>query len=63
MSEKTKHRYEIRNGTKVCMAYDDVRCHYSEETLKNMREHGYKLYIDGKLYRPENKKSKKGGKL
>lgn len=37
------------------MAYDDERCHYSEETLRTMRQNGYKLYIDGKQWVPKKK--------
>lgn len=54
--------YVIKNRDgKICMSYNDERCHYSEETLKSMKQNGYKLYVDGKLYKYEKSgKSKKG---
>lgn len=52
--------YEIRKNGVICMSYDDERCHYSVDTLRSMRQNGYKLYIDGKLWKDDSKKSKKG---
>lgn len=61
MAEKVRRKYQIKNRDgKVCMAYEDGSCHYSLETLRNMKQNGYKLYIDGKLWKDDSKKSKKG---
>ena len=51
-----KHKYEIKKDGKVIVSYDDERCHYSVETLRNMRQNGYKLYIDGKMWKDEKRK-------
>lgn len=48
-------KYEIRKDGKVYCGFDDELCMYSKEVLKNMREAGYKLYVDGKLYKPQKK--------
>ena len=53
-----KHKYEIKKDGKVIVSYDDERCHYSVETLRNMRQNGYKLYIDGKMWKDEKTKRK-----
>ncbi len=49
--ESQKHKYEIRKDGKVCMSWTDPACGYSKETIKNMKQNGYRLYIDGKLQR------------
>ena len=57
--KETKHKFEIRkNGQSYC-GFDDKSLMYSESTLKSMRDAGYKLYVDGKLYK-KSKKQKDG---
>ena len=52
----TLHEIEVRkNGIVYCVYYDES-CLPDKDTLKNMKEAGYKLYQGGKLYKPENKK-------
>lgn len=48
-------KYEIRKDGIIYCCFDDESCMYSNETLKNMRDAGYKLYVDGKLWKPEKK--------
>ena len=33
------------------MSWRHPSCGYTRETLKNMKEAGYRLYVDGKLQR------------
>lgn len=51
MPTTTTHTYEIRKDGKPCMRWTDPACGYPRETLANMKKHGYRLYIDGKLQR------------
>lgn len=53
-----KHKYEIIKDGKLYCSYDDDRLHYDESTLKNMKSAGYKVYINGKLWK-ESKKIKR----
>lgn len=46
-----EHHYEIRKEGLTYMSWNHPSCGYSRETLKNMREAGYRLYVDGKLQR------------
>ena len=48
-------KYEIRKDGVTYCGFDDESCMYSDETLKNMRDAGYKLYVDGKLAKKEKK--------
>ena len=48
-------KYEIRKDGKAYCGFDDESCMYDKETLKAMRDAGYKLYIDGKLARAQKK--------
>lgn len=50
-SDSESHVYEIRKDGKVYMRWHNPACGYSRETLKNMKEAGYRLYIDDKLQR------------
>lgn len=51
MAEKVKHKYQIKNRDgKTCVTYKGEGCYYSPATLSEMRQNGYKLYIDGKLF-------------
>ena len=51
-------KYEIKKDGKSYCSFTDESCMYSKETLKSMREAGYKLYIDGKLAKSQNKNKK-----
>ena len=51
-------KYEIRKDGKTCCGFDDESCMYDKETLKAMRDAGYKLYIDGKLARVQRTNKK-----
>lgn len=44
-------KYEIRKEGRVFAHWDDPSCSPSKETLKNMKQAGYRLYIDGRLQR------------
>jgi len=44
-------KYEIRKDGKIYRSWTDPTCTPDRETLKSMREAGYRLYIDGKLQR------------
>lgn len=46
-------KYEIRKDGKAYCGFDDESCMYDKETLKAMRDAGFKLYIDGKLARAQ----------
>lgn len=46
-------KYEIRKDGKAYCGFDDESCMYDKETLKAMRDTGFKLYIDGKLARAQ----------
>ena len=48
-------KYEIRKDGKTYCGFDDESCMYDKETLKAMRDAGYKLYMDGKLTRAQKK--------
>ena len=45
------HVYEIRKDGKTYCRWTDPALTYPRETLRNMKEAGYRLYIDGKLQR------------
>ena len=45
------HRYEIRKDGKLYASWTDPALTYPRETLRNMKDHGYRLYIDGRLQR------------
>jgi len=47
----TRPLHEIRKNGKCCMSWRDPSCGYSRETLRSMKEAGYRHYIDGKLQR------------
>ena len=51
-------KYEIRKDGVAYCGFDDESCMYDKETLKTMREAGYKLYINGKLARGQKSKEK-----
>lgn len=51
-------KYEIRKDGKTYCGFDDESCIYDKETLKAMRDAGYKLYIDGKLSRAQRTNKK-----
>jgi hypothetical protein len=44
-------KYEIRKDGVAYCSFNDESCMYDKETLKAMREAGFKLYIDRKLAR------------
>ena len=44
-------KYEIRKGGKVFAHWTDECMTPDRETLKSMRNAGYRLYIDGKAQR------------
>lgn len=46
-----------RNGIPYCTCKDES-CLYPHEIMKQMKECGYKFYMDGKIYKPETKTKK-----
>ena len=52
-------KYESRKDGVTYCSFDDESCMYDKETLKSMREAGFKLYIDGKLARGQKNAEKK----
>ena len=44
-------KYEIRRDGKVFAQWDDPALTPDRETLRRMKESGYRLYVDGKLQR------------
>lgn len=44
-------KYEIRKDGVVYARWDDPALTPDRETLRNMKESGYRLYVDGKLQR------------
>ena len=50
-SSAESHVYEIRKDGRTYCRWTDPQCGYTRETLKNMKEAGYRLYIDDKLQR------------
>ena len=50
---------EIRkDGVVVCECANE-NCLYPYEIMKDMMEHGYKFYQNGKIYKPKKKKQEK----
>lgn len=49
------HEIEARKNGKVECVYADESCLPDKETIKIMKAAGYKLYQDGKLYKPDIK--------
>ena len=47
-----------RNGVVICVCVGAEQFP-DAETLKDMKENGYKFYMDGKAYKPEKKKQEK----
>lgn len=45
----------VKDGKVYCTYHED--CHPDEETMRSLKAAGYKLYQNGKIYRP-NKKEK-----
>ena len=45
------HKYEIRREGRAYASWTDPSLTYPKETLRSMKEAGYRLYIDGKLQR------------
>ena len=49
---------EIRkDGVVVCVCANED-CLYDLDTIKDMKDNGYKFYQNGKIYKPEKKQSK-----
>lgn len=46
-----------KDGVVICECQNES-CLYPYEIIKDMMEHGYKFYQDGKLYKPKKKKNK-----
>ena len=44
-------KYEIRKDGKSYCSWTDPKCTPDKDTLKSMKQAGYRLYIDGKLQR------------
>lgn len=44
-------KYEIRKDGKVFARWDDPSLSPDRDTLKSMRDAGYRLYVDGKVQR------------
>ncbi len=44
-------RYEVRKDGKVFACWDDPSLSPDKDTLKSMRDAGYRLYVDGKMQR------------
>ena len=49
---------EVRKDGIVKCVYMDESLLPDKDVIKNMKAAGYKLYQDGKLYKPEERKSK-----
>lgn len=48
-------QFEVRKDGVVYCVYADESCLPDKDIIKNMKSAGYKLYQDGKLYKPETK--------
>ena len=46
-----------RDGVVVCVCADES-CLYEDWIMKEMKAAGYKLYQDGKVYKPEKNQEK-----
>lgn len=49
--ETESHLYEIRKDGKCYMSWTNPACGYSRETLRSMKEAGYRLFIDDRMQR------------
>ena len=49
------HKIEARKDGVVYCVYSDESMLPDNETIKSMKAAGYKLYQNGKLYKPEKK--------
>lgn len=49
-------RFEIKKDNRVYCTFDDVEYLPDKETIQSMKEAGYKLYEDGKLYKTRKNK-------
>lgn len=56
MSENLEVR---KDGTTYCV-YIGEACFPDEDTMKSMKAGGYKLYMDGKIYKPDKRARNKG---
>lgn len=54
----TLSKIEARKGDIVYCVYANEDCLPDSDTIKWMKAAGYKLYQDGRLYKPEKNKSK-----
>ena len=48
-------KVEVHKDCVVYCVYTDESCLPDKEDIKQMKTAGYKLYQDGKLYKPETK--------
>lgn len=49
------NKIEVKKDGVIYCVYDDESLLPNKEIIKNMKAAGYKLYIDGKLYKPDAK--------
>ena len=52
------HPIEVRKDGTVYCVYMDESCLPDKDVIKDMKSAGYKLYQDGRLYKPETNKEK-----
>lgn len=55
------HKYEVKKEGRVICHYEDEKCRYSIEEIRNLKKAGYKLYVDGKQWKEPAKKSSQKG--
>ena len=48
-------KWEVHRDGKLMLRTDDDNCFYSEEVIKQMIAAGYKIYKNGKIYKPTKK--------
>ena len=48
-------RFEVKKNNKTVMQTIEESCIPDKEERESMRRAGYKLYLDGKIYKEKNK--------
>ena len=49
-------KFEVKKNGATLMQTEEENCIPDKETRDDMRKAGYKLYLDGKIYKEQNKR-------
>lgn len=50
-----KHKFEVKKDGRTYAAFDDRKMMYPDEIIKTMKQNGYKIYEDGRIWKEKRK--------